>query len=126
MDNTSIQHVNVLGKPAEVPRVSGLIGIKAGFCDGYPHVIGQRIKVEHVAHWHEHMGMTPEEIVATHPALTLLQVEAALIYYRDHREEIEAGLDDGVEFVEKFRASQPSILEEARQRSGKDDAHSPG
>ncbi len=121
-DPPSIGH-----EPANTTSVgSGTIGIKPGFCDGLPHILGHRIKVSQVACWHEQIGMSPAQIVAVHPEISLIQVEMALAYYRAHREEIEADLNDGAEFVEKIRASQPSILEEARNRSCKDDAHSPG
>ena len=42
-------------------------------------------------------GKTPEEILVEYPDLRLAQVHAALAYYYDHRDAIEAELakDDG-------------------------------
>jgi uncharacterized protein (DUF433 family) len=115
------------GEPAQVrPVVTEYIGVRAGYCGGKPHILGHRIKVEHVATWHEKMGMSPAEIVAEYPTITLSQVHAALAYYYDHREEIEADIRAGDEFVEKLRAGQPSIFEKARRRNAKDDTLSPG
>jgi uncharacterized protein (DUF433 family) len=112
---------------AEVrPVVTEYIGVRAGYCGGKPHILGHRINVEDVATWHEKMGMSPAEIVATYPTITLAQVHAALAYYHDHREEIEADIREGDEFVEKLRAGQPSIFEKARQRNAKDDSVPPG
>jgi uncharacterized protein (DUF433 family) len=112
---------------AEVrPIVTEYIGVRAGYCGGKPHILGHRINVEDVATWHEKMGMSPAEIVATYPTITLAQVHAALAYYHDHREEIEADIREGDEFAEKLRAGQPSIFEKARQRNAKENSVPPG
>ncbi len=109
-----------------LPTVSEYIGIRPGYCGGRPHILGHRIKVKHVAVWHERMGMTPTEIVATYPTITLAQVHAALSYYYDHRDDIQAEMEEERRFVEELRAGQPSIFEKARQRNGSDDSLSPG
>ena len=70
------------------PVVTEYIGVRPGFCGGEPHILGHRIKVRHVAVWHEQQGMTPTEIAATYPTISLAQVHAALAYYYDHRKEI--------------------------------------
>jgi uncharacterized protein (DUF433 family) len=60
----STQTSNIPGEPAEVrPVVTEYIGVRPGYCGGYPHILGHRIKVEHVAVWHERMGMTPAAIL---------------------------------------------------------------
>jgi uncharacterized protein (DUF433 family) len=87
-----------------------------GTCWGKPRIAGTRIKVEQVALWHDREGMTPAEIVRRWPHLTLADVHAALAYYYDHREEIEADLADGDRLFEELKASQPSILEKIRLR----------
>jgi uncharacterized protein (DUF433 family) len=118
---------NAPTQPAEVrPVVTEYIGVKPGYCGGYPHILGHRIKVEDVAVWHAKMGMTPAQIVESYPTIKLAQVHAALAYYYDHRDEIEADIREGKEFVEKLRAGQPSIFEKARQRNAKDDSLPPG
>jgi hypothetical protein len=60
------------------------------------------------------------------PTITLDQVHAALAYYHDHRDEIEADIREADEFVEKLRAGQPSIFEKARQRNARNDSIPPG
>jgi uncharacterized protein (DUF433 family) len=123
---TNAPNVNVSSEPAEVrPVVTEYIGVKPGYCGGRPHILGHRIKVKHVAVWHEQMGMTPTEIVATYPTITLAQVHAALAYYYDHQGEIQAEIEEERRFVEKLRAGQPSILEKVRQRNAPDDSLSP-
>ncbi len=107
-----------------LPVITEYIGIRPGFCGGEPHILGHRIKVKHVAVWHEQMGMSPAEIVATYPTITLAQVHAALSYYYGHRAEIQAAIAEEDSFVEELKAkSGPSLLEEKlRQRNAKDDS----
>lgn len=87
-----------------------------GTCGGKPRLAGHRIKVADVAIWYERMGLSPDEIVSDWPSLTLSDVHAALAYYYDHREQIDADIREGEEFVEQYRAGQPSIFEKVRQR----------
>lgn len=35
-------------------------------------------------------GLSPDEIIASYPSLTLSDIHAALAYYYDHRDEIDA------------------------------------
>jgi uncharacterized protein (DUF433 family) len=116
--------------PAEpegfLPVIREYIGIKPGFCGGKPHVLGHRIKVEDVATWHERIGMSAAEIVDHHPTISLAEVHAALAYYYGHREQIEADIREGDEFVEKLRKGQPSIFEKAQQRNAQNDSLPPG
>jgi uncharacterized protein (DUF433 family) len=87
-----------------LPVIGEYIAVKPGFCGGKPHVIGHRIKVQHVAVWHERTGMTPEEIVVTYPGLSLPAVFAALAYYHRHRTEIDADIEADERFVADLRA----------------------
>ena len=81
-----------------------------GVCGGRPRIDGHRITVEHIAVWHEQMGMTPTEIAATYPTITLAQVHAALAYYYEHKQEIDADIEEGDRFVEEMKAKSPSLL----------------
>jgi hypothetical protein len=51
--------------------------------------------------------MSPDEIAATYPTITLADVYAALAYYHDHREEIRARMEADEEFVEEMRTKAP-------------------
>ena len=56
--------------------------------------------------------MTPDEIVQSHPHLTLAQVHDALSYYYDHIDEIKADLRAGERFVREMKKLYPrSVLE---------------
>jgi uncharacterized protein (DUF433 family) len=82
-----------------------------GVLGGKPRIAGHRISVQDVAIWHERMGKSVDEI-ATEYGLTLGEVYAALSYYHDHREEIEASLRAGAAFVEEMKQRHPSKLAE--------------
>jgi uncharacterized protein (DUF433 family) len=98
------------------PVVAEYIGTRPGYCGGRPHILGHRIKVKHVADWHERMGLSPAEIVAEHPTITLAQVHAALAYYYDHMAEIQAELDEEDKAFDALKVAGPSLLEKIRQR----------
>ena len=118
------------GDATTLPVVTEYIGIRPGYCGGEPHILGHRIKVRHIAVWHDQMGMTPTEIAATYPTITLAQVHAALAYYYDHRDEIRAVIEDEHRFVEELKAKSPqSKLQEllsARKPDAPDDSLPPG
>lgn len=102
------------------------IEITPGVCGGKPRIAGHRIKVQHVAIWHERMGMSPEAIVEEYPQLSLADVHAALTYYHDYRERIDADIKEGEEFADRLRAGAPSIVEKARMMDAPVDPISPG
>src|SRR6266852_4412289 len=70
------------------PSPSDVIVRTPGVCSGQPRIAGTRIKVKHVYVWVENMGMTPAQIVAEYPHLTMAQVHAALTYYWSHQDDI--------------------------------------
>jgi uncharacterized protein (DUF433 family) len=111
--------------PAE-PHGDGRIVVIPGVCGGKPHIAGHRIKVAHIAVWFNRMGLSADEIVSQHRELTLADVYAALAYYWDHREQIEADIRAGREFAERLRGGAPSIFDKARQANGPDDSLPPG
>jgi uncharacterized protein (DUF433 family) len=111
-----------------VPIIGEYIAVKPGYCGGKPHILGHRIKVQHIAIWRERMGMTPEEIVATYPSLSLPAVFAALAYYHSHRNEIDADIEADEQFAAQMKAKAgPSKLHEKRATlHGTDDPLPPG
>lgn len=66
-------------------------------------IAGTDIKVSQIATEHEHLGMTPDEIVEAHPHLTLADVHAALTYFYDHPDEIRRDWDDADALVTALR-----------------------
>jgi uncharacterized protein (DUF433 family) len=100
------------------------IEITPGICGGKPRIKGHRIKVQHIALWHERMGLSADEIISEHPELTLGDVYAALAYYWDHRDRIDADIKEGHEFADHLRQGAPSIFEKARVPHASNDSRS--
>jgi len=111
-----------------LPAVAEYIAIRTGYCGGKPHIAGHRIKVQHIAVWHNRMGMSPEEIVATNPGLTLAAVYAALAYYHGHRAEIDADIAADEALASQMKAAAgPSLVEQKlATRHAAGDPLSPG
>lgn len=74
-----------------------------------PRIAGTRIRVMDVAHWHEDWGWgwPVEKILEEFPQLTAADVHAALAYYHDNREEIEAAFERSAQAAEKFQRDFP-------------------
>lgn len=83
----------------------------SGVCGGKACIAGHRVRVFDVVTWHEHQGMTPDEIVSHIPTITLADVHAALAYYFDHLEEIQQEMRAERAFAEEFRRKNLSILD---------------
>jgi uncharacterized protein (DUF433 family) len=101
MQSTEIQHIT------KTP----------GICGGRACIAGHRIRVMDIVTWHEMRGYSPDEIVDIFPGITLADVYAALAYYFDHRDEIEADFRVADEAAEWVKANVPSkIPAELRER----------
>ena len=87
-------------------------------CGGKACIAGHRVRVLDVVVWHEHQGMTPDEIVSHVPTLTLADVHAALAYYFDHLDQIQQEMRDERSRAEEFRRSNPSLLEAKLRQEG--------
>lgn len=74
---------------------------------GRPRVAGTGVTVRRIVGWYK-LGLSPEEIVAEIPHLTLAQVYAALAYYHANREEVES--DITAEEVEAERLEREHFL----------------
>ena len=81
-------------------------------CAGQPHIQGTRITVGLIAREVEALRMTPDEVIAAHPHLTLAQVHAALAYFYDRRDELEAAWHAAGEIEAALRARFPSRVQE--------------
>src|SRR6266498_843995 len=79
-------------------------------------IAGHRIRVLDVAIWHEKLGLSPDEIVEQHPEISLADVHAALAYYWDHREGIEAAIEEDRSLVDELRKKTASPLMEKLRR----------
>ena len=92
---------------ATAQTLDGYIERTPGVLGGKPRIAGRRIAVQHVAVWHERMGVSADAI-ATEYDLSLAEVHAALTYYWDHRVEINEAIHAGAAFAAEMRARTPS------------------
>jgi uncharacterized protein (DUF433 family) len=64
-------------------------------CNGLPRIEGTRITVNLIVREVVQSRWTPEEVLIAHPHLTLAQLHAALAFYFDNRDEVNASLQVG-------------------------------
>lgn len=97
-------------------------------CSGQARVAGTRIKVKHVYTWIERIGMTPGQVVAEYPQLTMAQVHAALAYYWSHQDEIQQDIEDEAKLVAelKTKAGPSKIQERLTEQDAAGDPLPPG
>jgi uncharacterized protein (DUF433 family) len=86
------------------------IDVTPGVAGGKPRIAGHRITVQNIVIWHERMGLSADEI-GTEYGLSLADVYAALAYYYDHREAIDAAIRADEAFVTELRQRTPSKLQ---------------
>ena len=56
---------------------------------------------------------SPEEMHEQHPHLSLAQIHAALSYYYEHQDEVDADIERRERYVEELRAQQKNPLTRA-------------
>src|SRR6266852_343699 len=83
-----------------------------GVCGGKACIAGHRVRVMDIVVLSEMRGLSADEIVQQFPGITLADVYAALAYYFDHREEIQADFRQEAETAESLKAHFPSKLQE--------------
>jgi len=99
--------------PPASPSLNDLIVKTPGTCGGQARIAGTRIKVKHVYTWVERQGMTPAQVVADFPHLTMAQVHAALAYYWSHQDEIQQDIADEMKLAAELQAAAgPSKIQE--------------
>jgi uncharacterized protein (DUF433 family) len=101
MNNVLTQHIQ------STPGVRG----------GKPCITGTRIAVVDVATMHLQLGQSVDEIAAGYD-LPLAAVHAALAYYYDHRDAIEARRREDDACAAELRRHYPSRLQEKLSRRG--------
>ncbi|MEE8583352.1 MAG: DUF433 domain-containing protein [Acidobacteriota bacterium] len=92
-------------------RLDRHIEATSGVCGGKPRIAGTRITVADAALMHLRLGQTPVEIAGKYE-LPVAAVHAALAYYYDHQSEVDQSIREDLAFVEAFRKSNPSPLQE--------------
>jgi uncharacterized protein (DUF433 family) len=88
------------------------IEMNAEICAGQPHIRDTRITVSLIACEVELLRMSPDEVIAAHPHLSLAQVHAALAYFYDHRDEMELVMREAEEIESRLRERFPARIQE--------------
>ena len=81
-----------------------------GVCGGKARLDGHRIRVQDIVMDYEWNGLSPDEICQQYPSITLAHVHAALSYYYEHRDEIQADIASERLAVEKFQQPHPEAV----------------
>ncbi len=83
-----------------------------GVCGGRACIVGHRIRVMDIVASSIHHKMKPSEILDQYPGLSMADVYAALAYYFDNKDEVDADFQRDDE-LEAYGQSQPSKLRDA-------------
>ena len=86
-----------------------------GYCNGKAAIGATRVRVNNVVYLHKR-GKTADEIRVEYPDLTHAQIYAALAYYHDHTDEIEAELADDEGADERYEQRRAKVLTERHGR----------
>lgn len=79
--------------------------------NGVAFIEGTTMKVVELVMAQKAYGWSLEELHFQHPYLKMSQIHSALAYYWDHREELEADIQQREEYVEQMREeADPSPL----------------
>jgi len=67
---------------------------------------GTRVGIETILYDFIHRSRSPQEIVASYPSLTLEQVYATILYYIHNRDQVNAYLEEWLEWGRRMRQEQ--------------------
>ena len=79
-------------------------------CDGGPIIEGTRTRVIDIAIEYEVLGRSPDEIIRSHPHLSLYQIHDALSFYYENRDELDQKMKQDQEFIKKLKEKFPSNM----------------
>jgi uncharacterized protein (DUF433 family) len=86
--------------------------------DGVPAIAGTTMKVVELVMAHQAHGWSPEELHFQFPHLSLGQIHAALAYYWDHKDELDADIDRRSKYAEQARLeARPSAVKAKLSRT---------
>lgn len=93
---------------------------------GVAHIAGTRIKVRHIVIEHNTWKQTPRQIQESYPHLSLAQIYAALAYYHDNQDQLDAEIMAAEELADRLRVAQPNPMtrQDFEERLRSEDADS--
>jgi uncharacterized protein (DUF433 family) len=87
--------------------------------EGVPLIQGTTLKVVELVTAQQAYGWSPEELHFQLPHITMAQIHAALSYYWDHKDELDADMERRFEYAEEMRRQAgPSPLAERLRAQG--------
>lgn len=89
-----------------------------GVCGGKATIDGRRVRVMDIVILHQE-GYTPKEMLEDYDFLNLAQIHAALSYYYENPEEIEAQLKADREWDERFEGQKAEFLKKKNSSSSR-------
>jgi uncharacterized protein (DUF433 family) len=69
-------------------EIGSMISRTPGIKSGTPHIAGTGVTVRTIVRWYK-LGMSPEDIVAEYPNLSLAQIYGALAYYHANQQPMD-------------------------------------
>lgn len=85
--------------------------------DGFVHVTGHRIGLQHLVHYYEE-GYSPEMLACEYPSLSLAVIHKVIAFYLENRGDVKKYVTECESLIDKQRSSTetgPSMAE-LRQR----------
>ena len=79
-------------------------------CGGSPVIEGTRTRVIDIAIEYELLGRSPDEIIRSHPHVSLDQIHDALSFYYENRVELDRKIKQDQEFITKLRVNFTSKM----------------
>jgi uncharacterized protein (DUF433 family) len=86
------------------------IVINKDVCDGSPIIEGTRTRVIDIAIEYELMGRSPDEIIRSHPHVSLYHIHDALSFYYENRDELDQKIKQDQEFITKLKLNFSSKM----------------
>lgn len=71
--------------------------------EGIPHIVGTTMKVVELVMAQEAYGWSTEELYFQHPYLSMSQIHSVLAYYWEHKDELDADIEERLNFAEQSR-----------------------
>jgi len=89
-----------------------------GMCGGRPCIDGTRVRVLDIVFLQKE-GYHPEQMLEQYSDLNLAQVHAALTYYRDNPEEIDAYIAEDKAWDERYERDKAEFLSKRRSSTSR-------
>ena len=86
------------------------IVINQDACGGSPIIEGTRTRVIDIAIEYEVLGRSPDEIIRSHPHVSLYQIHDALSFYYENRDELDQKIKQDQDFVTRLKGKFPSKM----------------